>query len=481
MITTNRTFPPALGTGPPARFPYGALRRTVAAIATTAVLSACATGGSDAAPPGPHDPSIDPELALATFDSAWSRIHHSYYDPDFGGLDWPGVRDELRPRATTARTQRELRGVIGEMLDRIGDSHFGLIPQETARSLSSTDDAGDVGPPGDLGMDLRVVGDEIVVSRVRAGGPAADAGIRTGWAVDEIGGDPVERWFTAFRSLEDGSARGLADFQVAALAGARLQGPAGSVVELSLRDGADQRIDRRVGRVPMAGDPVRFGNLPTIFAEIEPTSVSTPEGCVGVIRFTAWMTTVVAPFSDAVDAFAGCAGIIVDLRGNIGGVAGMIMGVSGHFLAEQRPLGIMRTRESELRFVSIPRRVTRDGRPTAPYAGPVAILVDEMSASTSEFFAVGLQHAGRARLFGTTSSGQALPALMLRLPNGDVLLHAFADYTAPDGTRIEGRGAVPDQAVPLTRRDLLEGRDAPLEAALAWIGSAAHAGDTARD
>ncbi len=56
-----------------------------------------------------------------------------------------------------------------------------------------------------------------------------------------------------------------------------------------------------------------------------------------------------------------------------------------------------------------------------------------------------------------------------RLPTGDVLLHVIADFVAPDGRRVEGRGVIPDEPVPLRREDLLAGRDAPLEAALRWI------------
>jgi carboxyl-terminal processing protease len=89
--------------------------------------------------------------------------------------------------------------------------------------------------------------------------------------------------------------------------------------------------------------------------------------------------------------------------------------------------------------------------------------------STSEIFAAGLQGVGRARVFGEVTGGQALPALMVRMPNRDVLMYAFADFVAPDGTRVEGRGVIPDVAVPLTRADLLAGRDAPLEAAIRWI------------
>jgi carboxyl-terminal processing protease len=147
----------------------------------------------------------------------------------------------------------------------------------------------------------------------------------------------------------------------------------------------------------------------------------------------------------------------------------MIMGVSGYFVDEIRPLGRMITRETELKLVSMPRRVTRAGAPLRPDTRPLALVIDGQSMSTSELFAAGLQSLGRARVFGATSGGQALPALMSRLPNRDVLMYVFANYLDPGGDRIEGRGVVPDQPVPLTREDLLAGRDAPLEAAVHWV------------
>ena len=147
----------------------------------------------------------------------------------------------------------------------------------------------------------------------------------------------------------------------------------------------------------------------------------------------------------------------------------MIMGISGHFLTERTPLGVMKTRDSELKFASNPRLVTADGVKVQPFGGPVAILVDAMSGSATECFAGGMQSIRRARVFGQTSMGQALPALFDKLPNGDLLIHAYADFVTADGTRLEGRGVVPDEIVPLRREDLLAGRDATLEAALAWI------------
>jgi carboxyl-terminal processing protease len=185
------------------------------------------------------------------------------------------------------------------------------------------------------------------------------------------------------------------------------------------------------------------------------------------------MATVDAKFQEAMDQFRGADGIIVDLRGNPGGLAAMLMGISGQFVAERKALGVMKTRDSELRFTANPRTVSASGQRVQPYGGPVAILVDAMSGSASECFTGGMQSIGRARVFGQVSMGQALPALFDRLPNGDVLIHAYGDFVTANGTRLEGRGVIPDDIVPLRREDLLEGRDRTLEAALAWIDAAA--------
>jgi carboxyl-terminal processing protease len=119
--------------------------------------------------------------------------------------------------------------------------------------------------------------------------------------------------------------------------------------------------------------------------------------------------------------------------------------------------------------VANPRLVNAAGERVTPFGGPVAILVDSLTGSASECFAGGMQSIGRARVFGQRSMGQALPALFDRLPNGDTLIHAYGDFVTANGTRLEGRGVVPDEEVPLTREDLLAGRDAALERALHWI------------
>jgi carboxyl-terminal processing protease len=453
----------------PRRAPFTRIFRAGLPALALAALAACA--GSGAAPQtGPAAAPVDPALALATFDSAWSRINNSYYDPAFGGLDWKGVRDELRPRAEGARTLGELRGVLRDMLGRLGKSHFGVIPRESFDELDPASPSGSA-TPADAGLDVRWVEDAVVVTRVDADGPAARAGVRTGWMLESVGGREAGRWREALAAAGEAERKALRA-QVVWSARSLFSGAPGDTVRARFRDGAGKIVDAALVLRPTPGEPVRFGNLPTMMASLEHRKVEQDGGCVGVIRFSAWMTAIDAHLERAVDELRGCRGMVVDLRGNPGGVAGMIMGASGFFLDRADSLGTMRTRASTLRFVANPRRATRDGRSVRPFAGPLALITDELTMSTSEFFAAGLRGVGRARVFGEVSGGQALPALMVRLPTGDVLLHVYADYTGPRGEPIEGRGVPADEAVPLKRADLLAGRDAPLEAAFRWIASA---------
>ena len=147
----------------------------------------------------------------------------------------------------------------------------------------------------------------------------------------------------------------------------------------------------------------------------------------------------------------------------------MVMGFGGYFVDSAVSLGTMKTRDLTLNFGINPRRLQVNGRDTGPYKGPVAILVDAMSASTSEIFATGMQRIGRVRVFGERSAGAALPALMHALPSEDIFVHAVADFRDPAGSRIEGAGVTPDEIVPLTQVDLSKNVDAPLEAAVRWI------------
>jgi carboxyl-terminal processing protease len=403
---------------------------------------------------------MDSTLAITTFDSAWRTIGVTLEGRGVTRVDWPQVRRDLLPRAARAESDSALRAVIDDMLKRIGESHFALLPAASAPAGDAPDNAAALGTAG---MALRVLGTRVVVWRADSGSAARRAGVVPGWTVERIDDFVVPAL---------GPADSVGPRRLAALTGAMrsLRGAPGSTVRLEARDGSGKRHALDIRLDSMRGPFSKFGNLPPLPATFESSRRTLSDGrCVGVIHFEYWMPPVMAALDRAVDATRSCGGVVFDLRGNLGGVAGMMMGVAGHFLNEPRTLGIMRTRGEEMRFVANPRRATDAGIAVEPFGGDVAIIVDGLSASTSEMFAAAMQSIGRARVFGERTAGQALPAMATRLPSGDVLMHVVADFVAPDGSRIEGRGVIPDELVPLTQADLIAGRDAPLEAALRWM------------
>ncbi len=402
----------------------------------------------------------DRDLQLDSFDAAWRLVHETHFDTTFNGVDWPAVRDQLRPRAVGA-SQDTIRQLIQEMVGRLGQSHFALIPKEMA------DDPKGGSGSGTAGLDVRLIDGQIVVTDVDPNGPAAEGGVKVGWVLTSVDDRTVD---DLLARIAERKSKYSAPFRAAASVAGWLLGEPGSTVTLHFLDAEDQPTMRTIQRGPAPGEIVKFGDFPAFYARFAAREVRAGSGhAVGVIWFSTWMVPLMRQVDSAVNAFRDLDGIVLDLRGNRGGIAAMIMGVAGHFTTRRDTLGLFRSKQATLAFAANPRRVSPDGHPVVPFAGPVAILIDDLSASASEIFAGGLQAIHRARVFGSTSLGGVLPARWDRLPNGDLLYHAIADFVTADGTILEGRGVLPDDPITVTRNDLLRGSDPVLEAALRWI------------
>ena len=412
---------------------------------------------------------------LVTFDSAWSIIARTHWDTTYNGVNWPAVRDTLRPRAAEARTLGELRSVLSALVARLHQSHFSIIPRETSDGVAPTSGRPFEDRSGTIGASFRVVDGVVVVASVRAKGGAARAGVRTGWILDGVGGCPIDQKLARIpKSLEPRRAA----LAIYSIVHESLAGPVGDSVMLSFRDDQSRPQNIAVERETEPGTIAKFGNLPPLNSYLEFEKRKQGNKTVGVIRFNIWMPVLAAQFDAAIDSLRDTDGIVLDLRGNFGGVGGMSMGIAGHFLDSAYTIGVMHQRGLELKFVANPRRVDTRAQRVKPFGGPLALVVDELSISTTEIFAGGLQSMGRARVFGTQTSGQALPAVTERLPNGDILYHAIADFLSPTGKPLEGDGVIPDVLAPLTRQALLAGRDPALDAAVQWAAATASASKT---
>jgi carboxyl-terminal processing protease len=412
-----------------------------------------------------------PELARETFEAAWERIRETHFDPEMVGEEWLMVRDELRPRARASESVEELREVLEDMLSRLGDSHFSIIPAVSAEVFSQDTDA--IGA-GDVGVTLRWIDGTLLLHAIREGSPADRAGLRSGWILEAI--DDVEIDSLATRvSLGTPSGGSLArhlSLWLPVAAGSLLAGGERTEVTLRLTDGSEVTGDYVLEREASPGNLVRFGDLPVPALEVDHHLEEHDGTLIGFLRLSTWFPPALDDVARAMQDLREADGLVLDLRGNPGGLAALAMGIGGHFLDEPVSLGTLHTRDAVLQFPVNPQRIDPDGHRVDPYSGPLAIVVDPMTASTSEVFAGGLQGLGRARVFGEPTAGQALPALVSSLPNGDRLLHAIADFTAADGSRLEGQGVVPDVLAPPSRTAWLAGRDPAVEAAVAWITSA---------
>jgi len=394
------------------------------------------------------------QLNIDSFEYVWKTVHDKHWDPKLNGLDWKAVHDELLPRVQNAADGGQARTAMNEMLGRLKQTHFEVFPS----SLYDEMHGGGKGE-GSPGLDVRAIGGHALVTRVMAASPGERAGVKPGWEILRIEGEPVERGMKEIARRFQGSTE--AGMMQAEAILRRLDGEIGKTVAVEFLDGHGAKQTLELDRTEPPGAVAHFGNLPPLHVEIE-AGKAAPR--VGYLRFNLFLDpeTLIAKTRQAVEDCRGCDGFVIDLRGNPGGLGGLAMGLAGWFLDRSGlRLGEMFTRTSNLQFVIFPR--------PEPFRGPLAVLVDDCSASTSEVFAGGLQDLKRARIFGVRTAGAALPSIFERLPNGDGFQYAVANYISAGGKPLEGNGVMPDDIVPLSRAALLAGRDPILDAAVNWI------------
>lgn len=424
-----------------------------------------------------------------SFDLVWRTVSENHFDPKFGGVDWDSVRAEFEPRVAAARTDRELHWLLQQMLNRLGRSHFNIIPPEAIPATGPEGDSaggeGEDEAPGDeeprrkgslraaerltygIGIDLRVVGGAALVTRVEPGSTAARAGLRTGHVLRSIDGQPLSEILRTLRlvAVYEPSARNQLPAEIIV---GYVNGPPGTSVTLTFLDGRNRVRRAVVPRERLKGELVPlFQALPAQLIEFESARL---RGRIGYVRFNLFAAPVLEKFCAALRSMKDAPGLVIDLRGNRGGLLGLVYGMGG--LLEPRPVsfGVMRTRAGWHDLAVVPQK---NG-----YRGPLAVLIDAETQSAAEMFAAGLQASGRAVVVGQRSAGATLPSAAKELPTGAILQYAFADFVGGDGRLIEGVGVEPTRAVRLTRRRLLAGRDPQLEAALDAIdtrGAAANA------
>jgi carboxyl-terminal processing protease len=396
-------------------------------------------------------PAAATDARRESFDIVWRTVKEKHFDPNFGGVDWDAVRRKYEPRLSKVKTDGDLYEILEEMLGELHQSHFTIIPPEFVEAEARESAAGNVG------IDLRLIDGQAIITRVDADSAAARAGLRSGFIITRVND---LRAPDAIRQLGKAIERpAMARLHTERRLMGQIKGKPGTPVQLEYLDAADRPHRVSLVRETQKGEmSPAVGNFPAQYTEFEAKRLTSN---IGYIRFNIFVMPIMPRVRAAVREMRDAPGLIIDLRGNPGGIGGLAIGIAGLVEAKQDSLGTMKMRGGELKFTFFPQ--------SGAYTGKVVVLVDGESASTSEIFAAGLQELGRATVVGERSVGAALPSVLQRLPTGALFQYAIADFKTPKGVLIEGRGVIPNVEVKPTRAALLAGHDAQLDAAVERI------------
>ena len=326
--------------------------------------------------------------------------------PRPGALDLAGVVPALREvgrfvNAALPATHALLQGGASEYVEGQGmlqalDAHSTVLTPSQTRDMRVTTR----GNFGGVGMVLHVENGKLTILRVLPGTPAERAGLRGGDVVVSIDSKPM-----------DGVA--LAD------AVNLMRGEPGSKVQVGIdRGGAKKTV--ALERAIITLDPVRSAKL---------------SGDVGYLRLESFPANAAAKLSQAFEALGPVKGVILDLRGNQGGLLQQAIEVTDFFL----PSGaIVVTAGAKMKQESAAKE---GGAGESP---PLAVLVDGATGSATEITAGALRFNGRAILIGRKTAGRGTVQSLYDLPDGASAKLTVAQYLVAGVHAVEGIGVPPD-------------------------------------
>jgi carboxyl-terminal processing protease len=186
------------------------------------------------------------------------------------------------------------------------------------------------------------------------------------------------------------------------------------------------------------------------------------------IRFDGFQPPITKEFRQALERFRNSRGIVIDLRRNGGGDLSVLLPIASYFFDKKTLFAKDSTRSgkplSEFAGIfKLPLELYVGRSGDQIYSGPVVILVDARSASSSEVFAAGMQDSQRAKIVGSQSCGCVLGIAKPReMKGGGVLEMSEVLWFSPNGRRLEGTGIIPDKTVIPTLTDVQNKRDPAL-------------------
>ena len=260
-----------------------------------------------------------------------------------------------------------------------------------------------------VGMEIMQLEDKIVVKAPMAGTPAYKAGIRPGDVILAVNGKPLNG-----KGADGKPIKPVTTLDVANM----LKGPRGTPVALTIaREGTPQ---------PMVFNLVR-AEIPRNSVDLS-FDIQPGVGYMHILNFAEEDTG--HEVRDALNRMGNIHGLVIDLRGNPGGLLSEAVSVSGDFLQKGQVIVSQRGRA----FPPITYRATR-GDQGQPY--PIVVLVNRGTASAAEIVSGALQDHDRALVAGESTFGKGLVQTVYPLSDSTALALTTYHYYTPSGRLIQ--------------------------------------------
>src|SRR5215216_4053708 len=379
-------------------------------------------GTSDAA----AESSLTGRPEFATLETTWELIHEQWPEPD--KIDDAAL----------------MYGAAEGMVAAIGDEgHSGFLDPASAKEMEQGQEAEYVG----IGVEVDSRCGVPVVASTMTGSPAEAAGLQPGDVIAEVDDVSTRRMDT----------RGLRDL---------ILGKEGDHLTLT--------IER-----PNEPDPLRIDVIRETIERHPVTWRWLPDNTVH-LRVTDFQPGVNQKVRSALEAIreAGAQRLILDLRGNPGGLVPEVIGVASEFLDEGSTIFLEKERDQE------PHPIQTVGHNGSWLDLALVVLIDDDSASGAEVLAAALRDNGRAQLIGETTFGTGTVLTTFPQDDGSSVVLATAFWLTPEGDHVWQEGVEPDQFVTLatdafpsrpeddpemTKSELEGSADAQLRAAFAAL------------
>ena len=318
-----------------------------------------------------------------------------------GPVNGPRLLEEVMARVSadyvdTVATRDLYRKAVDGLLYELNDPNSVYLPPARFASLAERTS----GSYGGLGIEINALESAVEVIGPLPNTPAERAGITGGDRIVEVNGRP-----TRGLSLEEASKL--------------LRGAAGTPVTLVVeRPGVSVRLPFRLVREAIRLSPVQHATM--------------LNGQVGYVDVSVFADSTAAELARAVAGLQakGMRALVLDLRGNPGGLLDEGVAVADLFLSPGQEVVRTRGRAADA------NRTWVDRAPQRWPSLPVVVLVDGSSASASEIVAGALQDHDRAAVVGTTSYGKGSAQTLLPMPEGGALKLTTALWYTPSGRSI---------------------------------------------